>query len=41
MTNIVKTFPGGVTANDHIDFSVREGDIHALLVRTGPARVPS
>jgi simple sugar transport system ATP-binding protein len=38
MTNIVKTFPGGVTANDHIDFSVREGDIHALLGENGAGK---
>ena len=30
MRGIVKTFPG-IVANDHIDFEVRVGEIHALL----------
>ena len=38
MSNIVKTFPGGVTANDHIDFSVEEGEIHALLGENGAGK---
>jgi len=38
MSDIVKTFPGSVTANDHIDFSVREGEIHALLGENGAGK---
>lgn len=38
MSDIVKTFPGGVTANDHIDFSVETGEIHALLGENGAGK---
>lgn len=38
MTDIVKTFPGGVTANDHIDFSVRDSEIHGLLGENGAGK---
>jgi simple sugar transport system ATP-binding protein len=38
MRDIVKTFPGGVTANDHIDFSVRRGEIHGLLGENGAGK---
>jgi general nucleoside transport system ATP-binding protein len=34
---IVKTFPG-VRANDHVDFDVRPGEIHALLGENGAGK---
>ena len=34
---IVKTFPG-VRANDHVDFDVRAGEIHALLGENGAGK---
>ncbi len=37
MKNIVKHFPG-VLANDHIDFSVNEGEVHALLGENGAGK---
>ncbi|RQG94900.1 ABC transporter ATP-binding protein [Natrarchaeobius chitinivorans] len=37
MENIHKTFPG-VVANDHIDFTVREGEIHGLLGENGAGK---
>jgi len=37
MKGIVKTFPG-VVANDHIDFEVRAGEIHALLGENGAGK---
>jgi ABC-type uncharacterized transport system ATPase subunit len=37
MEGIYKTFPG-VVANDHIDFSVREGEIHGLLGENGAGK---
>jgi len=39
MKGITKAWPG-VVANDHVDFSVRAGEIHALWARTGQARAP-
>ncbi len=38
MRDIVKTFPGGVTANDHIDFTVQRGEIHGLLGENGAGK---
>lgn len=38
MENIVKTFPGGVTANDNVDLSVRNGEIHGLLGENGAGK---
>lgn len=38
MDGIVKTFPGGVTANDHVDISVRRGEIHGLLGENGAGK---
>lgn len=38
MTDIVKTFPGGVIANDHINFSVRDGEVHGLLGENGAGK---
>ncbi|NIS33037.1 MAG: ATP-binding cassette domain-containing protein, partial [Actinobacteria bacterium] len=34
---MVKEFPG-VVANDHVDFSVRRGEIHALLGENGAGK---
>ncbi|HEY0789796.1 MAG TPA: ATP-binding cassette domain-containing protein, partial [Chthoniobacterales bacterium] len=37
MTGIGKAF-GGVAALDHVDFSVRKGEIHALLGGNGAGK---
>ncbi|MBN2048042.1 MAG: ABC transporter ATP-binding protein [Anaerolineaceae bacterium] len=37
MKQIVKSFPG-VLANDHVDFSLRRGEIHALLGENGAGK---
>jgi simple sugar transport system ATP-binding protein len=37
MAGIVKTF-GAVMANDNVDFSIREGEIHALLGENGAGK---
>jgi len=37
MVNIVKHFPG-VLANDHINFEVKKGEIHALLGENGAGK---
>ena len=37
MEGIVKDFPG-VRALDHIDFEVREGEIHALIGENGAGK---
>lgn len=37
MRNIVKDFPG-LRANDHIDFSLHKGEIHALLGENGAGK---
>jgi len=38
MRDIVKTFPGGVVANDEISFSVERGEIHGLLGENGAGK---
>src|SRR5690242_1445528 len=37
MRGITKQFPG-VLANDHVDFSVRQGEIHALVGENGAGK---
>ena len=37
MRGIVKRFPG-VTANDHVDFDLLEGEIHGLLGENGAGK---
>lgn len=37
MEKISKTFPG-VTALDSVDFSVREGEVHALVGENGAGK---
>jgi len=37
MRQIVKRFPG-VLANDHVNFSLRKGEIHALLGENGAGK---
>ncbi|MER1999176.1 MAG: ATP-binding cassette domain-containing protein, partial [Lysinibacillus sp.] len=37
MQNIVKTF-GSVIANDHVNFQVEKGEIHALLGENGAGK---
>ena len=38
MRAIVKRFPNGVVANHHVDFSVRQGEIHALVGENGAGK---
>lgn len=38
MKGITKTYAGGVLANDHIDFDIKAGEIHALLGENGAGK---
>lgn len=38
MRQITKRFPGGVLANDAVDFAVRKGEIHALVGENGAGK---
>jgi len=35
---ITKQYPGGVLANDHVDFKIRAGEIHAILGENGAGK---
>jgi simple sugar transport system ATP-binding protein len=38
MRGITKRFSGGVVANDHVDFDIKAGEIHALLGENGAGK---
>jgi general nucleoside transport system ATP-binding protein len=38
MRDILKVYPNGVVANDHVNFSVRKGEIHALVGENGAGK---
>jgi ABC-type uncharacterized transport system ATPase subunit len=38
MRDIVKIYPNGVAANRHVDFTVEEGEIHALVGENGAGK---
>lgn len=38
MKNILKVYPNGIVANEHIDFSLKKGEIHALLGENGAGK---
>lgn len=38
MKQIYKVYPNGIVANDHVDFSIKEGEIHALVGENGAGK---
>jgi len=38
MKGITKIYPNGIIANNHVDFSVKEGEIHALMGENGAGK---
>lgn len=38
LSNITKTFPGGVLANDHISLTINRGEVHAILGENGAGK---
>src|SRR5215213_9946466 len=38
MRDIVKVYPNGMVANNHVDFSVKQGEIHALVGENGAGK---
>lgn len=38
MKNIVKVYPNGVMANENVNFSIHEGEIHALVGQNGAGK---
>lgn len=38
MKNILKVYPNGIVANEHIDFSLKRAEIHALLGENGAGK---
>ncbi|MCT4542462.1 MAG: ABC transporter ATP-binding protein [Vallitalea sp.] len=38
MENITKVYPSGIVANDGVDFSIREGEIHAICGENGAGK---
>lgn len=38
MKDILKVYPNGIIANEHIDFSLKKGEIHALLGENGAGK---
>lgn len=38
MKNILKIYPNGIVANEHINFSLKKGEIHALLGENGAGK---
>ena len=38
MKGITKVYPNGIAANQSVDFSVRKGEIHALMGENGAGK---
>jgi simple sugar transport system ATP-binding protein len=38
MKEIYKVYPNGIVANDHVNFSIQEGEIHALVGENGAGK---